>query len=215
MNSTAELEADSNSSPGNFPSRQEIVKHRFAEWSVWIGVACLTAYGALSPNGVLTSFAIITLPVVIKLLWVRGEPPVLAFACAMQWLQASAAIFYTDHNHVSLEQTFGNHQLETASWLSLIAVLVLAAGMRLALVRRAANRHHLIAYAASKVNLGKAFFAYLIASAVGTQLGNYAWSTSGLTQILVAMGGQARRRAIGRFNRGRFIREFAEVLDKN
>ena len=174
--------------PAMMASRQEVAKRRFTEWAIWIGVACLAAYGALSPNGLLTSFAIVTLPVVIKLLWVRGEPPVLAFACAMQWLQASAAIFYTDHNHVSLEQTFGNHQLETASWLSLIAVLVLAAGMRLALVRRPVNRHQLIAGAASKMNVGKAFFAYLIASAVGTQLGNYAWATSGLTQILITLG---------------------------
>jgi hypothetical protein len=159
---------------------------RFLSWLPWVAVAALATYGFFSPNGLLTSFAIIVLPVVVKLLWVRGEPPVLVFACAMQWLQASAAVFYTNINHISLSQAFGSSQLEDASWLSLIAILVVAAGMRIALLRRPPNRHLAMAGVASKVNLGKAFFLYFGASVLGTQLSNYAGTVSGITQLLVA-----------------------------
>src|SRR5947209_6326066 len=82
-------------------------RHRFLlHWSLWAAILFLAAYSSTSPNGLLTSFAIVTLPFILELLWVRGEPPVLAFACGMQWLQASAAIFYTDFNHMSLAQAF-------------------------------------------------------------------------------------------------------------
>jgi hypothetical protein len=166
---------------------QRTASNRLAIWLLWAGVASLALYGFFSPNGLLTSFAIIVLPVVVKLLWVRGEPPVLVFACVMQWLQASAAIFYTNLSHVSLTQTFGTPQLEEASWLSLIAILVLAAGMRVLLIRRPPNRHPVVAAAASKINLGRAFLAYLVSSLLGTQLSNYAGAVSGITQLLVAL----------------------------
>ncbi len=164
-----------------------IAANRLAVWLLWIGVAGLGLYGFFSPNGLLTSFAIVVLPVVVKLLWVRGEPPVLVFACAMQWLQASAAIFYTDLTHISLAQTFGSSHLEDASWLSLIAIVVLAAGMRVMLIRRPPNRHASLAEAASKINLGRAFVAYFVSSLLGTQLSNYAGTVSGITQLLVAL----------------------------
>jgi hypothetical protein len=162
------------------------VRGRFTTWMPWVGVAVLATFGFFSPNGLLTSFAIIVLPIAVKLLWVRGEPPVLVFACAMQWLQASAAVFYTNINHVSLSQTFGTSQLEDASWLSLTAILVVAAGMRVALLWRGPTRHPAMATVATKVNLLKAFFLYFITSLLGTQLSNYAGLVSGLAQLLVA-----------------------------
>lgn len=168
-------------------SEPPVASSRVASWLLWFGVAGLAFYGFFSPNGLLTSFAIVVLPAVVKLLWVRGEPPVLVFACAMQWLQASAAIFYTDLTHASLTETFGAPQLEDASWLSLIAIVVLALGMRFTLARRPPNRHAALAMAASKINLGRAFLAYFVSSVLGTQLSNYAGAVSGITQLVVAL----------------------------
>src|SRR6266478_3388319 len=101
-------------------------------WAITIAFAI---WGAFSANRILTPVSIIILTCCIQLLWRRGEPPVLVFACAMQWLQAAAVIFYTNFYKVSLEQAGGGPELETATWLSLIAVVVLALGMRIALIR--------------------------------------------------------------------------------
>src|SRR6266487_2267847 len=100
-------------------------------WGVTLALAAL---GTLSVNPVLTPFAILMLPVVASLLWIRGEPPVLLFACGMQWLQASVAVFYTDFYGLTLNAMQGGAELIKATWLSLIGVLVLAIGMRAALV---------------------------------------------------------------------------------
>src|SRR5256885_124887 len=102
---------------------------------LWITAAGLAIWGSFSSNPILTPSLIVILTVCIQLLWRRGEPPVLAFACAMQWLQASAVIFYTDFYKISVEQAGGGPELETATWLSLIAVVVLTLGIRLALIR--------------------------------------------------------------------------------
>jgi hypothetical protein len=154
-------------------------------WSVWTVILFLAAYSPTSPNGLLTSFAVVTLPMILEMLWVRGEPPVLAFACAMQWLQASAAIFYTDYSHISLAQAFGTHQLEAASWLSLTSVLILAGGMRVALLRRPRSRQKVLEHDGARVNVGKTLAAYAVSFVVGLELTTYAWVLPGLTQLLL------------------------------
>src|SRR4051794_24772547 len=103
--------------------------------ATWIALILITGLGSLTANPLLTPFAIAVLIAVVRLLWRRGEPPVLVFAGAMQWLQAAAAVLYTDFNGLSVAQAGGSPQFETATWLSIAAVLVLAFGMRLALVR--------------------------------------------------------------------------------
>src|SRR6266498_509453 len=108
-------------------------------WWAWFVALALAGLGAFSVNPVLTPFSILLLPVFASLLWIRGEPPVLLFACGMQWLQASVAVFYTDYYGLSLNVTHGGAELIKAIWLSLIGVLVLALGIRLALLRRKAG----------------------------------------------------------------------------
>src|SRR3954464_5874227 len=105
--------------------------------ATWIALILIIGLGSLTANPVLTPFAIAVLIAVVRLLWRKGEPPVLVFAGAMQWLQAAAAVFYTDFHGLSVEQAGGSPQFETATWLSIGAILVLAVGMRLALLRSA------------------------------------------------------------------------------
>jgi hypothetical protein len=102
---------------------------------IWALAATLAAWGIFRPNSWLTAAATLLVPLLVGLLWFRGEPPVLLFACLMQWLQASIAIFYTDFHGVSL-RSVGGKQLAIATWLSLGAIFVLAAGMRVAQFRR-------------------------------------------------------------------------------
>src|SRR5205823_6246845 len=99
----------------------------------------------------------------IHLVWRRGEPPVLMFVCAMQWLQASTAILYANSYGVSLVQAFGGEELERATRLSLVGVLVLAIGMRIALIRAPVPREERHRDEASKYNVGGLFVAYVLA----------------------------------------------------
>ena len=103
---------------------------------VWSVVLFFAAVGGFSANPFLTPFSLLVLPVLASLLWFQGEPPVLLFACYFQWLQSSVAIFYTNFYGIALGSVPGGAQLVEATGLSLIGILVLAAGMRLALVKR-------------------------------------------------------------------------------
>src|ERR1700704_3671304 len=122
-------------------------------WWVWAATLLAAIWGAFSPNPVLTPFAIVILLACIQLLWRRGEPPVLAFACAMQWLQAAAIIFYTNSYGLSLDQASGGAEFERATWLSLVAVFSIALGMRLALTGCRRSQHRPLLAEALRVNI--------------------------------------------------------------
>src|SRR5439155_26168515 len=102
----------------------------------WVVAVALAGWGCFSTNPVLTPFCIMLLPLFASLLWFPGEPPAMLFAITMQWLQGSILIFSTNFYGVSMEEAFGWWHFATSTWLSLIGVLVLAVGMRLALLGR-------------------------------------------------------------------------------
>jgi hypothetical protein len=156
-------------------------------WSIWAITGGLAIWSSFSANPILSPVALVLLTVCIQLVWRRGEPPVLAFACAMQWLQASAVIFYTDFYKVSVEQAGGGPELETATWLSLVAVLVLAVGIRLALIRCRRSQHERLTIEGGQVNIVKAFIFYLVSFGVATVANRIAFHVPGLTQIIYAL----------------------------
>jgi hypothetical protein len=125
-----------------------------------MGMAPLCIWAMITSNPLPTLFSILLLPIIAHLVWRRGEPPVLMFICAMQWLQASAAIFYANFYRVSLIQAFGGEELERATWLSLIGVLVLAIGIRIVLARAPASREDRYRDEALGYSIGKVFVAY-------------------------------------------------------
>ncbi|MEY2480210.1 MAG: hypothetical protein QOI04_1137 [Verrucomicrobiota bacterium] len=118
--------------------------------------------GGFSANPLLTPFAIVLLPLFAALLWRPHEPPVLVFACAMQWLQAAGVILYADSYGVTVSELFGGPQLEWATWLSLIAVATNAFGMKTALLRLPTIPWDRLSSKASRVKIPMAFIAYVI-----------------------------------------------------
>ncbi len=154
---------------------------------LWAVTIALTVWGTFSANPRLTPVSIIILTGCIQLLWRRGEPPVLVFACAMQWLQAASVIFYTNFYNVSVEQAAGGPELETATWLSVIAVLVLALGMRLALLRCRRSQHVQLAAEGFRVNIANAFIFYIVSFAISTVAVRIAFQVPGLTQLIFAL----------------------------
>lgn len=156
--------------------------------AVWVVSGVLAAGGLFTANPILTPFAILMLPVLASLLWFPGEPPVLLFACLMQWLQGAAAIFYTDWHRVSLTAAFAGPELEQATWLSLIGILVLALGMRTVLWRPLSGIGAAATRDAITIRVGPLFAVYLTTYVVLAILGRFAWVIGGLQQPLSAAG---------------------------
>lgn len=156
---------------------------------VWGVAILLAAWGASSANPLLTPAAILMLPVLTSLLWLRGEPPVLLFACAMQWVQATAAIFYTNVKGVplSVEWEFGGAEIVKATWLSMAGVLVLAAGMRLALLRRKGGGAGQVQGEIARLQSGRICPLYLAAFLFFSLVESLAFRISALTQPLLAV----------------------------
>ena len=105
----------------------------------------------------------------------------------MQWLQAAAAVFYTDFLGLSVEQAGGSRQFETATWLSIAAVLVLAVGMRLALLRSPGSQHGELVREANRINITNAFFAYLVTFVIALVAERIAFTIPALTQPIYAL----------------------------
>lgn len=164
---------------------EEKAAFRLPFW-FWACIGAIAVWGAFSPNPVLTPVAILVLAACVQLLWRRGEPPVLVFACWMQWLQAATVVFYTDSYGISLGQASGIREFETATLLSLVAVFVLALGMRLALVRCRRSQHAALVTDAMRVSVANAFAAYLVTFAIATFAGYIAFTVPALTQFIFA-----------------------------
>jgi hypothetical protein len=155
---------------------------------IWICVAIAAGIGFLSSNPFLTPASTVLLPVLAYLTWRKGEPPALMFACAMQWLQAAAAIFYANFYRSSLAEAFGGMELETATWLSLGGVLALALGMRLGLLRARSPQPLEFAAEALKIDVNKAFSAYSVSFLLSFACTTIAVRIPALTQALLFLG---------------------------
>ncbi len=130
----------------------------------------------------------VTLPILATLLWIRGEPPVLLFAAAMQWVQATTAVFYADikGTPLSVEWDIGGAAFVEATWLSLLGVLVLGIGMRLALVHREGVTVERTGHETGALQASRIFMLYLGAFAFFSLLGRIAHAFPRLTQPLLA-----------------------------
>ena len=157
--------------------------HRTVFWGICAGLAALCLFTA---NGIITPVAILMLPILVGLLWRLGEPPVLLYACSFQWLQASAAIFYTNHFGQTLDEAFGSTALSFATWLSLIAVVVLACGIRCGYVGAGPPRMSELEEEASRLDVKKLGVLYAISLVGSFILTAVGWHFSTIRQPLLA-----------------------------
>lgn len=111
--------------------RRESTPLYYFKFSVPIALVLLFVLGA-GPNFLLASLACGVLAMGGFLLWRPGEAPILLFVFLYQWMQAAAAPFYGNFRNLRLTELLvnsGAHGLATA--LTLIGLLILAAGMRI------------------------------------------------------------------------------------
>jgi hypothetical protein len=153
----------------------------------WGICAVLAVLGFFTTNGLVTSAAFVVPPILVQLLWRKGEPPVLLFGCMIQWLQATAAIFYTNHYRVTLEDAFGSNELAVATWLSIIAVVVLALGIRCGFIGAGPSLQSQIEAGASQVDIKKLAILYVVFAPVAAALSYTAWLFTSITQLLLGI----------------------------
>jgi len=155
---------------------------------VWGISFVLAVAGFFTSNPLLTPCCVMALPILARFLWFKGEPPVLLFAVSMQWVQATAAVFYSDIKGVPLaeEWDIGGAAFVEATWLSLVGVLVLAVGMRLALMRRKASDNRNVERESRLLQPSRIFLLYLIMFVVFSVVGRFAYMIPRLTQPLLA-----------------------------
>src|SRR5437867_4836764 len=143
------------------PSQGAAPRHLRVARYVFCGTcAALAAIGFFTPNGLVTSAAFAVLPILGILLWREGEAPVLLCGCVFQWLQATAAIFYTNHFNETLDEAFGSNRLAIATWLSVVAVVVLAIGIRSGYIGAGKPRRTDLESEVSRIDLNKVAILY-------------------------------------------------------
>lgn len=157
-----------------------------------VGVLACVALALFTANPLLTATSIIGGYTVVRLLWRIGEPPVLLFAVAYQWLQGSILVFYADAQHLPIEESGLDRwrsaaQIEEAVWITLGGLLVMALGMR-AVMRCAPQSVDLPAQAvASPVRIDRLFYANLIAIALSGVLAGASQFVAGLSEPVRAL----------------------------
>ena len=154
--------------------------------------AVVIVLSATSTEPALTFMSLGVLIVGAKLLWRPGEPPILFAAFFIQWLQASVAVFRASFYGADLAALYAGHLgvgdgIITATWLSLFGLLILAAGIRLALRGVGPAAFTELISGIRQYSLNKAFGSYCIAQLAVSGMEAVTWVNPGLTQALIAL----------------------------
>ena len=155
---------------------------------VAVGVAA--GLGLLTPNPLLTAAAILVLPLVISLTWRPGEPPVFPFVLGFHWAQAATKVFHADILGVGVEELtiysqFGAFaRLETATWLTLIGLVALALGIRVAIRTLAPPDEGALRRELESFSISKTFWLYLAVTLTALALQGSVGRMSGFREIL-------------------------------
>lgn len=148
----------------------------------------LAGLAVFSANPVLTAVSILLVPILVSLLWSDAEPPVLLFACAIQWLQVTTVLYYANFAGADLVSAFGGDELQSAVRLGLFGLLALALGARVGLGRRSVEVGEQAEREAVECSIPMAFILYLASFVAIALLRIIAVRVPQLAQILTATG---------------------------
>ncbi|MBG87086.1 MAG: hypothetical protein CMO80_09330 [Verrucomicrobiales bacterium] len=154
-----------------------------------MGVAIVTAILATLSlpleNGIAGAFSWVVLAGIFLLLWRPGEAPALPFALTIQWLQASIAVHYCNFYGVRLEQFIVGVYAEDAVLLSLMGLLVVTLGIRLALGRANPEIAKRIRTQSEEISLHRMFVIWAGATVASIILTMLALRAGGLRQFIL------------------------------
>lgn len=167
-------------------ARFERVDHRKGEGRLSLvagGLGCVLA--VFSVNSLLTLAAFATLAAILYLTLRPGEPPVLTFAVAYQWVQAASPILLADIRGERIGSMDPSSDLRMAAWLSLAGLLVLAAGIRLATASLAPVDRRKVSVELSSLSLSRLWVGYAGLFVAKGGITWVAWRLPGLRQIVL------------------------------
>ncbi len=147
------------------------------------------ALGLASANAALTVASILLAYVLVKLLWRPGEPPVLLYAMGFQWVQASILIFFADLQNLTLKELgansldAGGEMIGAATWLTLMSLLAIALGIRLAVgPSRKFEAQAAMESLTVQLEVQRLFYASLWAIALSSVLTQFSYMAPGLSE---------------------------------
>ena len=127
-----------NTPPAGYESTTPSISRRATEIAkiptlFWVVIALSMVFAGTSTNPLESCAVVAALATGVLLIWGVDPSRAMLFVFTYQWAQASVKVFQANVQGVPLDQfaEIGG-QVDTATWLSLVAVVVVAAGMRLA-----------------------------------------------------------------------------------
>lgn len=165
------------------------------EWAWWV-VAVGMLFGLASPEPLLSLAAWAILPVLVRLTWRIGEPPIALIGVLNLWIvSAGPVIYFAGFKGLALTDVAGTYpsrfstdELATASWLSLLATVMVAAGIRFALRNVPPVSWRRIKKEALRLSPRKLFIAYLALYAINSVFsGGRLLGLGGLAQAAIAL----------------------------
>jgi hypothetical protein len=153
----------------------------------WVALVVLSIFALVSANPWLTLFWLWVLPVLVKLLWRRYEPPVLVFALVLQWVEVGAKVFHANLLDIPVAEMFGDAVVVEATIRGLLGLITLAAGMRLALMGLWPQDPRNLYREVWEISVVQAWRLYLAAFVLSFTVQGFIWMVPGLTQILLPL----------------------------
>ena len=159
---------------------------------VWFIILFAAGTGLFSPNPSITVASILSLPCFVALLWRRGEPAVLFFTVAIQWLEVTLKVFHANATGISVEAlnlTMFPDVIEAkrAIGLGLIGLLVMAFGMRLGMRGMGVLESQRLRQDAAGFSLNRLWIAYLISVALSIWLSMMSQKIYYLKQVFLTL----------------------------
>jgi hypothetical protein len=154
-----------------------------------VAVVLLVALAMISANPLLTVGSVVVGVLVVRLLWRPGEPAILLFMVGFQWLQVATRIFEADVLGIPVAELTadGLTSLDETIWLSLLALLALALGLRLGAGPKRHASSDEIRLEVAELSAVRVLVAYLVLAVLGQLFEAVAWEYLPLTQILLAL----------------------------
>ncbi|TZF86216.1 hypothetical protein FW774_03970 (plasmid) [Pedobacter sp. BS3] len=142
-------------------------------------------YAIMSYNTLLTISAIIVPFILMKLVWRKGDSPILFFALLAQWVAVSIKVFYANYTGVDFitVHDYPEH-IEAAFYLGLIGLIALAIGIHIQLRTLNLEDKGTFTIRESDYNYSKLLRTYLICSFSYPILYALSFTLGGLQQPL-------------------------------
>jgi len=153
----------------------------------WIALAIVSAFALISANPWLTLSSLWVVPIFVVLLWRRHEPPILLFAVIVQWAVVSTKVIHANVVEVTVADLFGDAVVVDAIVHGFIGLIVLAAGMRLALKGLPSQSSDDIWREGVDLSTQQAWQLYVGALILSLTLQGFIHEVPGFTQILLPL----------------------------